>query len=90
MSINAVIHQLKDARLWNDYIEFLDEQRCGVLVDLMNKTDRTENDILKANAQIEVYESLSSLDKIKVSNKEREGGLGKLLGVIHSIRFSKR
>ena len=87
MSINAVISQLKTAHLWDDYIKFLDEQKCGALVDLMNKGNRTEQDILKANAQIEVYESLSSLDKIKVSNKEREGGLGKLLG---SIRFSKR
>jgi len=80
MSINAVIHQLKESRLWDDYIQFLDEQRCGVLVDLMNKANRTERDISKANDQIEVYETLASLDKIKVSNKEREGGLGKLLG----------
>jgi hypothetical protein len=84
MSINAVMHTLKEAHLWDEFIQFLDEQRCGVLVDLMNKTNRTEVDIQKANAQIEVYETLATLDKIKVSNKEREGGLGKLLGsLIH-------
>lgn len=84
MSINAVIHTLKEAHLWDEYIQFLDEQRCGVLVDLMNKPNRTERDITRANDQIEVYETLATLDKIKVSNKEREGGLGKLLGsLIH-------